>query len=175
MGMEQAENSMARRRQIEEEHTPVWIKIFGGSILSICFLSVLTLTGYIVSNINNIQSQVNIANADMLTKKEFIEREKTIWDSIKLDLDAIAAMKERITAIEQFGKERQLWMEKYETKITDISKIIDSGNKEVAALKEKANNSELQLMQLRELQKDLQNLRERLIAIEGKFAEKKKE
>lgn len=153
MGMEEEEKPKQRtRREFEEDHTPLWIKIFGGSILSIAFLCVITLTGYIVSNINNIQTQVNCVNADMITKKEFTDRQKTIWDSMKIDSDNIAGLKERLNAIESLAKER-------------------------------ANGAETQLMQLREenrqLQKDIQSLRERVAAIEGKAGapapEKKKE
>ena len=163
------------RREHEEEHTPLWIKIFGGSILSIAFLCVITLTGYIVSNLNNIQSQVNAVNADMITKKEFAERQKTMWDSQKVCNDSLAISKERLNAIEQLAKERQIWMEKYEAKIADQGKAMDSANKEIAAQKERANSAEAQLKQLREdhqvLQKDLQSFRERVAAIEGKKKE----
>lgn len=184
MGMEEEEKPKQRtRREFEEDHTPLWIKIFGGSILSMAFLCVITLTGYIVSNINNIQSQVNCVNADMITKKEFTDRQKAVWDSMKMDSDNIAGLKERMNAIESLAKERQLWMEKYEAKIAEQNKALEVANKEVAAYKERANGAETQLMQLREenrqLQKDIQSLRERVAAIEGKTGvpapEKKKE
>jgi len=163
------------KREHEEEHTPLWIKIFGGSILSIAFLCVITLTGYIVSNMNSIQSQVNSINADTITKKEFAERQKSVWDNQKLCNDNIGSVKERLNAIEQLAKERQLWMEKYEAKIADQAKAMDAANKEIAAQKERANSAEIQLKQIREdyqvIQKDMQSLRERIAAIEGKKQE----
>lgn len=163
------------KREHEEEHTPLWIKIFGGSILSIAFLCVITLTGYIVSNMNSLQSQVNAVNADMITKKEFAERQKSVWESQKLCNDNLGGVKERLNAIEQLAKERQLWMEKYEAKIADQAKAMDAANKEIAAQKERANSAETQLKQMREeyqvLQKDMQSLRERIAAIEGKKKE----
>lgn len=163
------------KKEPEEERTPLWVKLFGGSILSITFLCVITLTGYIVSNLNNIQSQVNAVNADMITKKEFAERQKSIWDSQKICNENLAISKERLNAIEQLAKERQLWMDKYEAKITDQAKAMDAANKEIATQKERANSAEVQLKQMREdyqvLQKDLQSLRERFAIIEGKKKE----
>ena len=153
MGIEEEENPKPRtRRELEEDHTPLWIKLFGGSILSIAFLCVITLTGYIVANITSIQNQVNCVNADMITRKEFSDRLKTILDSIKIDNDNIVSL-----------KERQYWMEE--------------------TYKKQTNVSESQLTQLREenrqLQKDIQLLRERVAAIEGKSSgpipDKKKE
>lgn len=160
------------RREHEEEHTPLWIKIFGGSILSIGFLCVITLTGYVVSNLNNIQCQVNAVNADMLSKKEFTDRQKSVWDAIKISNDGLASAKERLNAVELSAKERQMWMDKYEARIAEQGKSIEAANKEIAAHKERANAAEVQLAQFRQehlqLQKDLQSLRERVAALEGK-------
>ena len=169
--------SVSKKRQLEEDHTPLWIKIFGGSILSIAFLCVITLTGYIVSNLNSIQIQVNTINADMISKKDFAGQSKLIWDGIKLESDSTAELKERINTLEQVARDRQLWTDKCEVKLTDSAKAMESANKEIAALKERANAVEAQLNQFREehrqLQKDLQLLRERVAAIEGKAGEKK--
>lgn len=177
--MEDANPTPRMRREREEDHTPLWIKIFGGSILSISFLSVITLTGYIVSNINSIQSQVNSMNAEIVTKKEFVEGQKAMWESIKLDSDNIVIIKERMNVLEQFAKERQIWMDKFELKIAEQNKTIENISKEVAAYKEKTNGADTQLIQFREenrqFQKDIQLLRERVAGIEGKTAEKKKE
>lgn len=93
------------RREHEEEHTPLWVKIFGGSILSIAFLSVITLIGYIVANLNSIQTQINTVNSEMITKKEFTERQKGVWDGQKACNDSLGSAKERLNAIEQLAKE----------------------------------------------------------------------
>lgn len=177
MGMEEEEKEKEKpkqrsRREFEEDHTPLWIKIFGGTILSITFLCVITLTSYIVTNINSIQSQLNNVNAEMTTKKEITESQKNIWDSIKIDGDNIVGLKERLNVIESLAKDRQVWMEKQEVKISEQNKTIEMESKEIAAHKERANNADSQLMQLREenrqLQKDIQALRERVAGIEGK-------
>jgi len=173
MGMEEEEKPKLRtRREFEEDYTPLWIKIFGGSILSIAFLCVITLTSYIVNNINGIQTQINYLNTEMTSKKEFADRQKAIWDSMKVDSDNIAGLKERMNYIDSLAKERQLLMEKHEVKIAEQNKALELANKEIASHKERANSAEAQLTQFREesrqLQKDIQSLRERVAAIEGK-------
>ena len=131
------------KREIEEDSTPLWIKIFGSAMLSVTFLSVITLTGYIVSNINNIQTQVNCINVDMLTKKEFADRLQSILDTLKIDSDNIVSLKERMSSIENSSKDRTLWIDKYESKMSEENK---------------------------QLQKDIQLLRERVASLEGKIS-----
>jgi septal ring factor EnvC (AmiA/AmiB activator) len=144
------ENSQNRTKRIsDEDHAPLWIKIFGGSMLSIAFLSVVTLTGYIVNSFNSIQTQVNVINFDMMTKKEFYEQQKNF----------------------------QLFIEKIDQKIFEQSKSIELANKEIATQKERINSMELQLSQsrdeAREQQKDLQLLRERFAVMTFKSIEAK--
>ena len=164
------------RKKTEEDNVPLWIKIFGSSVLSITFLCVITLTGYIVSNLNNIQIQINVLNSEMINKKDFNDRIKDLFDGIKSEVDGIARLKERINAVEQTSKERQLIIDKYEVKINDQNKVIEVANKEIAAHKERSNANEMQILQIREefkqTQKDLQLLRERFVLIENN---KKKE
>lgn len=161
------------KREHDEETTPLWVKLFGGSILSIAFLSVITLTGYVVSNLNNLQMQINGISVESLSKKEFNERTKGLWDASKTQNDSLNAVKERVNAIEQLAKERQLWMEKSDAKVAELAKALDQANKDIAAHQERTKNVETQIGQLREenrqLQKDLQALRERTAAIEGKL------
>jgi septal ring factor EnvC (AmiA/AmiB activator) len=151
MGMEEnVDSKLKSKRALEEEHAPLWIKLFGGSMLSVTFLSVVTLTGYIVNSINSIQMQVNMVNVDMMSKKEFYDQQKNI----------------------------QSLIEKYEQKIVEQSKSVELISKEIATHKERMNGLDAQLNQLREenkqIQKDLQYLRERFAAVEGKFTEAKK-
>lgn len=165
------------RKKQNSEDAPLWIKVFGGSLLSIAFLSIITLTGYIVSNLNNLQSQLNVINTDMITKKEFLDRTKLTMDAMKVDSDNIANIKERLNALEQIAKDRQIWMEKYEVKISDANKAIENTNRENATLKEKSNAFETQMNQIRDeikqFQKDVQTIRERIVIIEGKGLETK--
>lgn len=141
------------KRELAEDHTPLWVKIFGGSILSVCVFCVITLSSYIVNNLNSIQTQINTINSDTIFRKEFNEQKKIILDLIG----------------------------KYELKIDEQNKTNELNNKDIAAYKERVNNIEALLTQTREefrqSQKDVQNLRERIAVIEGKIlpVEKKKE
>lgn len=158
--------NLRTKREQEEDNTPLWIKIFGGSALSIVFLSVITLTGYIVTNMNSIQSQVNAVNVDMITKKEFYDQQKIMLDTVKNNIDtASISLKEKITAVEQLGKERQLLVDAQ-------NKALELTNKELAAHKERTNNMDSSLIQLREefkqTQKDIQSIKERIAIIEAK-------
>lgn len=143
------------KREHEEDRTPLWVQIFGGSILSVCVFCVITLSSYIVNNLNSVQTQINTINSDVIFKKEFNEQKKIIVD----------------------------WMAKYEIKIDEQNKINELYSKDTAAYKEKMSNIETQLTQakdeFRQLQKDVQILRERIAAVEGKIVppliEKKKE
>lgn len=166
------EVSPKTRREHEEDHTPLWIKIFGGSILSITFICVITFTGYIVNNLNSIQIQINAINADLITKREFSERTKSILDTIKIDSDNLVSLKERINALEQLSKERQIWMDKSELKSSEQGKTLENANKEIASQKERANGLESQINllrdELKQAQKDFQTLREKVAALEAK-------
>lgn len=166
------------KRQIhenEEDKTPLWIKFFGGSILSMGFLSVITLTGYLVSNLNSLQTQINLINSESVTKRDFNERYKSLWDaqtvSDKNNNDNIQNAKERLNSLESSLKERQATLEKYETLIKDVQKNVEAANKEIAGFKERLNLYDMQLNAMRDenkqLQKDLQTLRERTAALEA--------
>lgn len=171
--MTEEENLKPRsKRELEEDHTPLWIKMFGGTILSIAFLLAMTLAGYIVSNIYNLQTQINCINVDFLTKKEYADRQKAMSDLMKIDSDNILSLKERLSFLENTSKDRQIWIEKYEVKTIEQNKSIENVNQEIASNKERSNGLENQLKQLREenqqLQKDMQLLREKVAVIEGK-------
>ena len=132
------------KREEAEDSTPLWVKIFGGSILSVCVFCVITLSSYIVNNLNSIQTKINVINSDVIFRKEFNEQKKIIID----------------------------WESKYEVKIDEQNKAYQSTNKDSATYKERINNIETQLNQtrdeLRQLQKDVQIIRERIAVVEGK-------
>lgn len=175
-------NIQARKKDKEhDDFVPVWVKIFGGSILSVSFLCAITVTGYIVTNLNSLQSQINTLNSQMVTKSEHNERQKILWDGYanqtKQSLDALSSAKERINFLEQGLKDRQAAIEKIEIKFVIQDKVLESANKDLVAQKERSNNLESNNQQLRDeiksVQKDLQTLREKAATIEAKFGEKK--
>lgn len=127
-----------------DDHVPAWIKIFGGTVVSVIFLLVITMVGYFINHMNNMQTSIVNLTGEMVSKREFNERQTAIWNNLKERNAAIDGMKERLTAVE----------------------------KEQAAYKERISVQEQQLKQLqeenRQLGKDLQALRERVAALEGK-------
>jgi polyhydroxyalkanoate synthesis regulator phasin len=171
--------SRVKKKTQDEEFTPAWIKIFGGSILSILFLSVITVTGYIISNLNNLQTQVTNLNSEMVSKKEFNERQKNMWDAVseqnKANGDGVVNCKERLNSLESQAKERQTWMEKVELRIQAQEKAVETANKDIVAHKERLTILEQQLNTLRTdhtaLQKEVQGLRERILTLENRKKE----
>ena len=168
-------NAQAKKKN-NEEFAPVWIKIFGGSILSVSFLCAITVTGYIVNNLNSLQSQINTLNSQMVTKSEHNERQKLLWDSYttqtKQTLDALSLAKERLNSLEQSIKDRQISIDKLEAKDFVHDKVLENANKELVSQKEKFDNLNSVTLQLRDeikaVQKDIQNLREKVATIEAK-------
>ena len=170
-------NAQAKKKdKNQEEFAPVWIKIFGGSILSVSFLCAITVTGYIVNNLNSLQSQINLLNSQMVTKSEHNERQKLVWDSFttqtKQSLDSISLAKERLNSLEQNIKDRQTAIDKIDAKDILQDKSLENVNKELVAQKEKFDNLNFVTVQLREeiksVMKDIQNIREKVATIEAK-------
>ena len=140
--------SIRSKRKIEEEDVPVWVKMFGGSIISVIFLCVITLAGYIVNSVNAVQTQINCINVDMMAKKEFLDREANILSILKKETDNAVSFKERLIFIDNQLKEIQSFVEKIETKISEQNKNAETASKEI--------------------QSDVQYLRERLASLEAK-------
>ena len=169
-----------------DAHVPVWIKIFGGSIVSAVIFLLLTLAGYIVNNSNNLQTSINTLNSDCVHKTDFEQRLSSTWGTLKEKIISIEEnlkdrgvsvddLKVRANSIEQLAKERALWMEKIEIRLGNYEKSLENANKEIAGLKEKSSGQDQSIKTLqeenRQYGKDIQALRERIIALEGKKQE----
>lgn len=178
---DELEALVKKKDKDEHESIPIWIKLFGGSIISVLFLCVITVIGYVVNNLNSLQIQINNLNAQMITKEENNQQHKTIWDTFmgqsKSIQEAIGPIKERINGLEQLLKERQTLLDKVEARQSLQDKSVEGLHKDHVVQKEKIAAQDVLLGQLREeiraLQKDLQTLRERIAAIEGKIPDKK--
>jgi hypothetical protein len=139
------------KKSQDEDETPMWVKVFGGSILSIAFLCAITITGYIVNNLNGLQVQINTLNTQILIKSEYNETQKHFTEmfqnQIKICENCLVDLKQRINTLEQLNKDRQ-------------------------------GNIDQQILQLRDEQKslvkDIQSMRERIASIEAKMIEKSK-
>lgn len=160
------------KREIEEERTPLWIKLFGGTIISITFLCMLSITGYFVNCLNNLQNQINCVSNESVPK--------SMWSTHVMqwttNSESIANCKERLNAIEQIAKERAVLLEKSDVRVYSVEKSIELTNKEFATQLEKLSALEKQIVEQRaeiqQVAKDLQLLRERFAAYEGKIEKK---
>ena len=154
-----------------EEGLSAYWKVFGGTLLSVGALAIITLCQHFNGRLNALQADASYQNTDfrkdlihlgeaqaeLLKKEEFNSRLKSVWDSITHLQDAaalLAAMKERAALTEQqlrvAGEERKEVM------------------REVQQLREKQAADQ----ERRELLAELQALRERLAALEGRKHER---
>lgn len=169
--------ALGRKPKASEESIPAWIKIFGGSVISVLFLCVITVIGYVVNNLNSLQIQINTLNSQTITKEENSQQHKVMWDTFSVQLkglqETLGPVKERVNSLEQLVKERQGLHEKFESRLSQNDKSLENLNKETVAQKERATAQDQQIMLLREeiraIQKDLQSLREKIIGIEAKI------
>lgn len=126
------------KRQIEEEHTPLWIKLFGGTIISVTFLCMITVFGYFANSLNSLQHQLNTVTSDSVTK--------TMWElhtsELKTVAEGVANCKERLGAIEQLAKERAILLDKSEARILAVEKDMQLLRERVATYEGKAEKAE---------------------------------
>lgn len=163
------------RKKSDEDRIPTWIKLFGGTIISITFLCLVTVTGYFVNNMSSLQSQLNSIASESISK--------TMWDQSIIDTksnaDAIVNCKERINGLEQVFKEKSAGLEKTDNRINNTESDLRTLSKELAAHKEKCSALEQTLSEERENYKqvvrDLQALKERIAVVEGKSEKQPKE
>ena len=138
--METSDVNQKTKRQIEEDHTPLWIKLFGGTIISVAFLCVITVLGYFVNGLNNLQQQLNTVTSDFVTK--------AMWDllvnELKNTVEAVTNCKERLGTIEQLSKERAILLDKSENRILAIEKDVQLLRERVAVYDGKSEKIEKQ-------------------------------
>jgi hypothetical protein len=142
-------------------------KVFGGTLLSIAALAIITLCQHFNGRLNALQTDIEYqtndlrkelgrlceTQTDLLKKDEFGTRLKTVWDELKDLRDSaasLAVLKERAALTEQ-----QLRVADEERK-----ELL----REVRQLRERRAADD----ERRELVRELQALRERLAALEGR-------
>ncbi len=121
-----------------EERISWFWRIFGGTLLSLAGLTVVTLSQQVTNNLHDLRSDLNRLNearGDLVKKDELNSRITSVWNSIK-DLQTVnatlTAAKERVSLLEQQVK---------------------NGDEE-----------------RKELVREVQRLRERLVVVEGRRA-----
>lgn len=151
----------------KEEKVSAFWRIFGGTVLSIMALVVVTLFNQMNSSIGEVRAELSYLNkdlhkdmtrlgeghADLVKKDEFSTRTRSIWDSIRelrADSTAITSLKERTTSLEQ-----QL-------------KTAEEDRKELAREMTRLREAKAVEQDRKELVRELQHLRERLATVEGR-------
>ncbi len=101
-----------------EERLPLFLRVFGGTLLSIAALGCITLCQYFNNSLHEIRndfghlnedlrkelSHLAEAQADLVKKEEFNARMKAVWDNtkdIKADMTTLALLKDRCTMLEE--------------------------------------------------------------------------
>lgn len=186
----------------DDEKVSLFWRVFGGAILSMVMLGVLTLYNSLTSNISELRAELNRereARAELVRKDEFNTRTSTQYERIRA-LDGLKAeyegLKERVAAgagtLESLRKETaagadaakkdaaalEVLREKVNTSTADlktaredVAKIQQELERNRAADLERKSSRDSQYRQveeaLKELQKALQDCREKLARLEG--------
>ena len=151
----------------KEEKVSVFWRVFGGTILSIVALAVVTLYNQMSASIGEVRNELGYLNkdlrkdmarlseghADLVKKDEFGTRMRSVWDSLKelrSDNTVVTALKERTGVLEQ-----QI-------------RTADEERKELVRELQKLREARAADEERKELVRELQRLRERLAVVEGK-------
>jgi hypothetical protein len=125
-----------------EDRISLFWRVFGGTLLSIAALVVITVYQGFSSTLNDLRSevaQINVARAELIKKDEFNNRLTSVWSGMK---DVQTANMALTTAQERMGERTTL-----------LEQQVKEGEQERKAL-----------------QQELQQVRERLAALEGRQA-----
>jgi hypothetical protein len=154
-----------------EEGPRVFWKVFGGTLLSIAALAVITLCQHFNGRLSALQADSSYQNTDLrkdlgrlaesqaelLKKEEFNTRLKSIWDGMKELRDtaaSLAALKERAALTEQ---QVRLAEEEHKELVRQVHQLRQQRAADQAR---------------RELLREVQGLRERLATMEGRQLDK---
>jgi predicted nucleic acid-binding Zn-ribbon protein len=170
---------LARPVKGEDRISMFW-RVFGGTILSITALICITayqqFTGTLTELRNNL-NHLNESSRDLVKNDDFNTRLTSVWTTLK-DMQAanatVAALKERSTLLEQQLKIVQEQMTAKTAAVSLSQKELETAVASLSAVKDRMTLLE-QLVksgedERKELNKELQHLRERLAGVEGKQA-----
>ena len=143
-----AETSMTKSTEVRnEEKISIFWRVFGGTILSIVSLAVITLYNSISSNISDLRNEVNRereARADLVKKDEFNSRTTTqyermrSYDSLKIELEGF---KEKISAdagvLDGLKKDSTATLDGVKKEVTAASDAVKKDTAALEVLKER--------------------------------------
>ena len=159
-----------------DERISLFWRIFGGTILSIVALVVITAYQSISTSIHDLRTDimhVNEARAELIKKEEFTAMISKVWDHFQemqkdqqTALAPVAQMHQRVDKLEEENRA-----------VTADRKELQKWQQAVAGLQEKAVLRDQQLQQAqeehKELVKEIQALRERIAKLEATHPEVK--
>lgn len=180
-----------------EEKLSLFWRVFGGTLLSICALVVITAYQQLTGGIHDVRNDVarlREASADFLKKDDYNNRSTQMWNRVN-ELNALNAsvsvltnkmtgVEQQLVAADRDRKDMQAplalvaALKEKLTALEDQRKISEQDHKDllalaatVAAIKDRGDGLAKQLkdadLERREMSRELQNLRERLAKLEG--------
>jgi hypothetical protein len=153
-------------------------RIFGGTLLSIVALVVITAYQQCTSTLNELRNnldRLNEGRADLVKAEDFNARLTTVWTNMKelqTGIKDVTALKERSTLLEQQVRSGQSEINVRLVALGERVKEVETANAALAALKERSLLLEQQLKaadaERKEAVQELQKVRERLAVLEGR-------
>jgi hypothetical protein len=154
-----------------DEKISVFWRVFGGTILSICALSVISAYQSLANGLHEVRSDLNRsreAAADFIKKDDFNSRQTTLWNSIR-EAQALSAPVTVLTSkVAGLEDQKRIGDQDHKDLLAASAAIAAMKDKD-AALEKFAKGAEAER---RDLVREIQQLRERIAKLEG-GAEKK--
>lgn len=154
---EDIEDEIVTQKPQSDDGVPVFWKVFGGSVFSIIVFLILAICGYIINNINNIQSQVSVLASQTIQKQEFEGRAKTIEelrDKIAVIAEQQADMEEKLTKLENLTAQE--------------FKAVQESAKDFHATKERIAGMERRFEEIKEIREKIEIMREKIASLQTK-------
>jgi chromosome segregation ATPase len=181
-----------------EEKLSLFWRVFGGTLLSICALVVITAYQQLTGGIHDVRNDVarlREANSDFIKKDDYNNRATQMWNrvnelnglnaSVSVLTNKMTGLEQQIAAGDRDRKEMQgpialvAALKEKLTALEEQRKVSEQDHKDLVALSATLAALTKQLKEAdterREMCRELQNLRERLAKLEGQAEAKPKD
>jgi chromosome segregation ATPase len=178
-----------------EERISVFWRVFGGTLLSIAALVVITVYNQFSSTLTDLRKELNQLyenRAELLRKDEFNNRVSSVWTSVKEAQKEAHSASQGLRSLEEKARGHDVQLDRQtrtaEEDRKDVARKLEEDRRETQRkLEEQRKLAEAERMELtrqleqlrkahederKELNRDLQALRERLVKVEGRQASK---
>ncbi|MCI0458290.1 MAG: hypothetical protein L0Z62_15100 [Gemmataceae bacterium] len=163
-----AESSAAGARKDEERISLFW-RVFGGTLLSIAALVVITVYNHISDTLSDLRkgmNQLHEGRAELLRKDEFSTRLSSVWTSLK----ELQQVNRGLVALEEKARTHDQQLDRQarsaEEDRKDFTRRLEEERKELQRKLEEQRKAHQD--ERRELTGKLQKLAERLAKVEGR-------